>query len=51
MRCSLAGACGHDTDCPVRDLLILAIHLVITFVKLRSGKRPKPSAYAVLVRA
>ena len=34
MRRSLAGAVGHDTVCPVRDLLILAIHLLVTFAKL-----------------
>jgi putative transposase len=34
MRCSLAGSRSHDTVCPVRDLLILAIHLLVTFAKL-----------------
>ena len=30
----LAGAVGHHTVCPERDLLILAIHLLVTFAKL-----------------
>lgn len=34
MWCNLAGAGGHDTFRTVRDLLVLAIHLVVTFAKL-----------------
>ena len=34
MRCSLARARDHGTVRPVRDLLILAIHLLVTFAKL-----------------
>jgi hypothetical protein len=34
VRCSLAGAGGHGTVRPMRELLILAIHLLVTFLKL-----------------
>ena len=34
MRCSLARVGGHGTVRPVRELLILAIHLLVTLVKL-----------------
>ena len=34
MQCSLADAGGHGTVCPMRDLFILAIHLLVTLVKL-----------------
>ena len=34
MRCSLARAGGHGTVWPMRELLILAIHLLVTLVKL-----------------
>jgi hypothetical protein len=38
MRCSLARVGGHGTVRPMRELLILAIHLLVTLVKLlRSG--------------
>ena len=32
--CGLALKNGHSSVCPMRDLVILAIHLVVTFVKL-----------------
>jgi hypothetical protein len=34
VRCSLAGVGGHGTVRPMRELLILAIHLLVTLVKL-----------------
>jgi putative transposase len=34
VQCSVAGAGGHGTVRPMRELLILAIHLLVTFVKL-----------------
>ena len=34
MPCSLAGAGGHGTVRPMRDLFILAIHLLVNLVKL-----------------
>ena len=34
MRCSLARAGGHGTVGPMRELLILAIHMLVTFATL-----------------
>ena len=34
MRWSLAGVGGNGTVRPMRELLILAIHLLVTFLKL-----------------
>ena len=34
MQCSLAGAGGPGTVRPMRELFILAIHLLVTLVKL-----------------
>ena len=47
MRCSLAGARGHDTVCPVRDLLILAIHVLVTFAKLPVPVASAPSSQSL----
>ena len=51
MRCSLARAGGHGTVRPVRELLILAIHLLVTFVKLlRPGGVRAVAAESLLLK-
>ena len=51
MRGSLARAGGHDTVRTVRDLLILAIHLVVTFAKLlRPGGVRAVAAESLLLK-
>ena len=51
MRCSLARAGGHGTVRPVRDLLILAIHLVVTLAKLlRPGGLRAVAAESLLLK-
>ncbi len=50
MRCSLAGAGGHVTVRPLRDLL-LAIHLLVTFLKLvRPGRLRAVAAESLLLK-
>ena len=51
MRCSLAGARGHATVRPMRELLILAIHLLVTLVKLlRPGGVRAVAAESLLLK-
>ena len=51
MRCSLARAGGLGTVRPVRELLILAIHLLVTFVKLlRPGGVRAVAAESLLLK-
>ncbi len=51
MRCSLANAGGHATVCPMREFLILAIHLLVTLVKLfRPGGVRAVAAESLLLK-
>jgi len=51
VRCSLARASGHDTVRTVRDLLILAIHPLVTFAKLlRPGGARAVAAESLLLK-
>jgi putative transposase len=51
VRCSLAVACGHGTVCPVRDLFILAIHVLATLGKLlRPGGVRAVAAESLLLK-
>jgi putative transposase len=51
VRCSLAGAAGNDTVCPLRDLFILAIRLLVTLVKfLRPGGVRTVAAESLLLK-
>ena len=51
MRCSLAHAGGHGTGRRMRELLILAIHLLVTLVKLlRPGGVRTVAAESLLLK-
>jgi putative transposase len=51
VRCSLARVGGHGTVRPMRELLILAIHLLVTFVKLlRPGGVRAVAAESLLLK-
>src|SRR5207249_3736801 len=51
LRCRLARAGRHATVRPTRELLILAIHLLVTFAKvLRPGGVPAVAAESLLLK-